>query len=80
MKQPHAQDFSLKNGSCGKSPGGQVALDAVEDVPPVYPWEFEEFDSSEYFSFYHIHFSLVSIFSNIMRTFPVIINSKRLLT
>ena len=80
MKQPHAQDFSLKNGSGGKSPGYQVALNAVEDVPPVYPWELEEFDSSEYFSFYHIHFSLVSIFSNIMRTFPVIINSQRLLT
>ena len=58
VKQPHAQDFSLKNGSGGKSPGYQVALNAVEDVPPVYPWEFEEFDSSEYLLFYHIHFSL----------------------
>ena len=27
-------------------------------MPPVYPREFEEFDSSEYLLFYHIHFSL----------------------
>ena len=58
LKQPRAQDFSLKNGSSGKSPGYQVALNAVEDVLPVYSREFEEFDFSEYFSFYHIHFSL----------------------
>ena len=27
-------------------------------MPLVYPREFEEFDSSEYLLFYHIHFSL----------------------
>ena len=27
-------------------------------MPPVYPREFEEFDSSEYLLFYRIHFSL----------------------
>ena len=37
LKQPHAQDFSLKNGSGGKSAGHEVALNAVEDMQTVYP-------------------------------------------
>ena len=49
--------FPLKMVVAGKSLG-QVALSTVEDVPPVYLREFEEFDSSEYLLFYHIHFSL----------------------
>ena len=49
--------FPLKVVVAGKSLG-QVALSTVEDVPRVYLREFEEFDSSEYLLFYHIHFSL----------------------
>ena len=49
--------FPLKMVVAGKSLG-QVALSTVEDVPRVYLREFEEFDSSEYLLFYHIHFSL----------------------
>ena len=37
VKQPHVQDFSLKNGSGGKGHGHEVALNAVEDVLSVYP-------------------------------------------
>ena len=52
-------------------------------MPPVYPREFEEFDSSEYLLFYHIHFSLgYCQFAQILciYIFPVIIYAQRLLT
>ena len=41
-----------------EKPWRPVALNAKEDMPKVYLGEFEEFDSSEYLLFYHIHFSL----------------------
>jgi len=52
----------------GKARGYQVALNALEDVPPVHPREFEEFDSSKYLSF--LTFTLAWVIVSLFKYYP----------